>query len=235
MESIRAVVFDAVGTLITPDPPAGVAYHLAGRRHGSRRGEAEVIRRFTEAFRRTPREAVSEPHRTDEAVEREFWRSVVRDVFDDLSPEAVEACFVDLFEHFSRPDAWRVYPDVGPALGELSCRGLTLAVASNFDARLHAVFAGHRELAPIGRRFVSSELGWRKPDRRFFQGVCEGLSLPAGAVLYVGDEPESDVAAARAAGLRAFLLRRSGTGDGALTDPAQIVGRIVPTADGDAA
>jgi putative hydrolase of the HAD superfamily len=234
MEAVRAIVFDAVGTLITPDPPAGVAYHLVGKRHGSRRSEAEVIRRFAEAFRRTLRETVPEPHRTDEMTERAFWRSVVRNVFDDLPPVATEACFIDLFEHFSRPDAWRVYPDAGPALRKLNGCELTLAVASNFDSRLHAVFGGYAELAPIVRRFVSSELGWRKPDGRFFGGVCAGLGLRPGEVLYVGDEPESDVAAATAAGLQAFLLRRAGPGgDGVLTDLTQLVGRIAPTSGGD--
>lgn len=226
----RAIVFDAVGTLITPDPSAGVAYHRAGRRYGSQLGEREVAARFSTAFRTTLRDAGPEPHRTDEPTERRFWRAVVRRVFDDLPPDAAAACFDDLFAHFARPESWRVYPDVRPALRELRRLGVTLAIASNFDARLHAVAAGHPELAALDRRFVSSEIGWRKPHPRFFQTVCENLGLPTADVLYVGDEPESDIASAQAAGLPAILLRRDGPpGPDVLTELTQLPTRLRPT------
>ncbi|HEX6984819.1 MAG TPA: HAD-IA family hydrolase, partial [Planctomycetaceae bacterium] len=234
--SIRAVVFDAVGTLITPEPSAGEAYHAVGRRHGSARDAGEVARRFAECFRATLRTDGGDPHRTDEATERAFWRAVVAGVFDDLSADAAERCFQSLFAHFACPAAWRVFADVGPALRELHSRGRTLAVASNFDARLHGVFAGHPELAAIDRRFVSSEIGWRKPDRRFFAAVCDGLGRRPEEVLYVGDEPESDVAAASEAGLRSVLLRRGGPpGPGVLTDLAQLPPLLGPTSRSDPA
>jgi putative hydrolase of the HAD superfamily len=232
----RAVVFDAVGTLLTPEPSAGIAYHRAGCRYGSRLDEREIVARFAKAFRSTLREAGPEPHRTDEPTERQFWREVVGRVFDDFPPEAAAACFDDLFAHFARPEAWRVYPDVGTALRELHGLGLTLAIASNFDSRLHTVAAGHPELAALDRRFVSSEIGWRKPHPAFFRAVCERLGLPPDQVLYVGDEPESDVAAGRAAGLRAMLLRRGGPpGPDILTELTQLPQRLHPTSGGPAA
>ena len=218
---MRAVVFDAIGTLVTPEPAAGVAYSEAGRRYGSRLAQPEVVRRFGAVFRETLRnpDREGDPHRTDEATERRFWSAVVSAVFDDLPQPGIEACFEDLLAHFAQPTAWRVYPDVAPTLRQLQSRGLKLAVASNFDRRLHAVFAGKSELAAIEHRFVSSEIGWRKPDRRFFAAVCEGLDSPADRILYVGDEPETDVAAATAAGMRSCLLARSGpTAAGVLTD-----------------
>src|SRR5207302_1039003 len=49
---VRAVFFDAVGTLIHPEPPAGAVYAEVGRRHGSRLTAAEIARRFAAAFRR---------------------------------------------------------------------------------------------------------------------------------------------------------------------------------------
>lgn len=231
--SVRAVVFDAVGTLITPDPPAGVVYHRVGERHGSERSVAEVTRAFGRAFRLATRGGPGEPHRTDETKERAFWHEVVRAVWDDLPRAAAEASFQELFDHFSRPAAWRAYADVAPALAALRERGLTLAVASNFDARLHRVFAGLPELQGIGRRFVSSEIGWRKPDRRFFAAVCEGLGLEPRHVLYVGDEPESDVAAAIDAGLNAILIERDGaSGPGLVTELSQLPDLVGPTPRG---
>jgi len=230
---VAAVVFDAVGTLITPDPAAGIVYHRVGRRYGSRKSKAEIIASFGRAFRAATRGAGSEPHRTSEAIERAFWREVVQAVFSELPNADAERCFDDLFEYFSRPEAWRVYPDVRPAVQALGSN-LKVAVASNFDARMHGVFEGLPELSGIAPRFVSSEIGWRKPDRRFFGGVCRGLGLEPGRVLYVGDEEKSDVAAAVDAGLRAVLVRREGpAGPGVVTDLSQLPGLIAPTSDGD--
>jgi putative hydrolase of the HAD superfamily len=203
---ICVVVFDAVGTLITPDPPASVAYFLAGKRYGSRRTEPEIARRFRASLA-SPRAEDAEAYRTSEKDERRFWKDVVHRVLDDLAEPARDACFEELFAHFAQPQAWRVYPDVAPALRELARREVSFAVASNFDARLHSVWAGHRDLSVIDRRFVSSEIGWRKPDRRFFAAVCDALGTEPGEMLYVGDEPESDIAAAKAAGWKAVLAR----------------------------
>lgn len=230
MATLRAVVFDAVGTLVTPDPPAGEAYFHAGRRHGSRQPKEEVARRFSAAFRATMRLGSGDPHRTDEPTEAAFWRSVVSNVFEELPAAAIEACFQGLFDHFARPEAWRVYSDVDATLRGLHDHGLIVAVASNFDSRLHSVFTGHRALAAVGRRFVSSEIGWRKPDRRFFGTVCDELGCRPDQVLYVGDDPEIDMAAAIAAGLKSKLLRRSGTADtNILTDLRELIPRYEQT------
>ena len=35
LRGVRALAFDAVGTLITPDPPVQAAYEAVGRRHGN--------------------------------------------------------------------------------------------------------------------------------------------------------------------------------------------------------
>ena len=50
--SIRAVVFDAVGTLIHPNPPAAAVYYEVGRRHGSRLTQDVVARNFVSALKR---------------------------------------------------------------------------------------------------------------------------------------------------------------------------------------
>ena len=50
LAAIRAVYFDAVGTLIHPDPPAPQVYGAIGKKYGSRLPVAEIARRFREAF-----------------------------------------------------------------------------------------------------------------------------------------------------------------------------------------
>ncbi|WP_223863492.1 HAD family hydrolase [Streptomyces sp. 5-10] len=52
---------------------------------------------------------------------------------------------------------------------------------------------------------LSCEVGLAKPDPAIFGVACERLSLSAGRVLFVGDDPVKDGAAARA-GLPVYLL-----------------------------
>ena len=104
LRGVRAVFFDAVGTLIVPDPPAPEAYAAVGRRHGSRLAVATVADRFRAAFRREEESDRAAGWRTDDRREGRRWRSIVAAVLDDV-PDA-EACFRELWDHFARPAAW---------------------------------------------------------------------------------------------------------------------------------
>lgn len=214
IHQITAVVFDAVGTLIRPEPPAPEVYAAVGRRHGSRLSVAEVASRFQAAF--LSEEAVDrERHglRTSEARERERWQAIVRNVLADAADTA--ACFDELYAHFAKPLAWRCLPDVAESLDFLGNCRLVAGVASNYDHRLHSVLAGTPALRGLEHVVISSEVGWRKPASQFFTALCQRLGLPAANVLLVGDDLANDYEGALAAGLQAVLLdpmcRRPGT------------------------
>jgi putative hydrolase of the HAD superfamily len=202
---VAAIAFDAVGTLIHPEPPAAEAYALVGRRHGSRLDIDEIRRRFHEAF---AREEDADRHaglRTSEDRELVRWRNIVAAVLEDVTD--AEACFQELFAHFARPDAWRIDAEVATVLRALSGRGVALGVASNYDQRLRTVVRGTPALVPLaGDLFVCSEVGWRKPAGEFFARLCEHFQLPPGRVLLVGDDRGNDYDGAIAAGLQACLL-----------------------------
>ena len=70
---IRAIYFDAVGTLIHPEPAAHRVYSEAGRRHGSLLSPEEIRVRFGHAFRRQEEADRTSGWRTSEA--RETLRS----------------------------------------------------------------------------------------------------------------------------------------------------------------
>jgi 2-haloacid dehalogenase len=57
---------------------------------------------------------------------------------------------------------------------------------------------------------ISEELGCAKPDLRFFNAACEALRLPASELLCVGDNPDSDIGGAHAAGIDACWYAPSG-------------------------
>jgi putative hydrolase of the HAD superfamily len=207
LKGVRAVVFDAVGTLIHPDPPVAEVYAAVGRRFGSRYDLAAVRVRFRAAFAHEEAADRAAGHRTDDGREVRRWRTIVGSVLDDVTD--AEGCFRELFDHFARP-AWRCDPADATALAELARRGLILGVASNFDRRLHAVFDGLPGLAPVRVRVVSAEVGWRKPAPEFFTAVVRATGCEPGEVLFVGDDFANDYEGATAAGLRAVLLDPAG-------------------------
>ncbi len=202
--SVRAVFFDAVGTVIHPEPPAPQVYHAAGRRFGSRLPLEEIRRRFRSAFQQEERRDQAAGLRTSEERERDRWRTIVAFVLDDVVDP--EACFAELFEHFSRPKAWRCEPGTAETLRQLEARGLVLGLASNYDCRLRRVAAGLEALRPVRHLVISSEIGWRKPAAEFFMALCRNVGLPPEQVLLVGDDIANDYDGARAAGLQALLF-----------------------------
>lgn len=117
-------------------------------------------------------------------------------------------------EYLSRYEAaWRVFPDVEPALRALERERLEIAVLSNgADYQQREKLAAVGLSQRIGRVFCSDAIGFAKPDVRAFNYVCEKLGRDPSAVLSVGDRHDLDVVAARAAGLRAVHIDRANAG-----------------------
>ncbi|QDV38191.1 HAD family hydrolase [Tautonia plasticadhaerens] len=208
-EGVRAVILDAVGTLIDPAPSVAEVYAGAARRQGLEVETGEVRRRFKEHFRRDELDDLRGPMVTDESIEYRRWRRIVGGVLPGLAEP--DRAFLELWEHFGRPDAWRCFDDVIPAVGLLREAGLAVRVGSNFDGRLRQVLRGLPGLEPLADSVViSSEVGYRKPHPSFYRAACDRLELPPPVVLSVGDDPENDDAGARRAGLSAALIDRSG-------------------------
>jgi putative hydrolase of the HAD superfamily len=233
----RWIIFDAVGTLLFPDPPAAAVYHAAAARFGSRLTLAQVARRLHEQMhprgpdagrwrrrRRTWGTLHSERGnrnkpagfraawfwrpRTSQRRERLRWRRIVQRVLDDVPGRDGRRLFARLWHHFRRPEHWQLYPDVAPVLKVLRQAGYRLAVASNFDRRLADVVRGHPPLACLDAYLISSELGFSKPDPRFFQAVQRQVHASGQELLLVGDQAVCDVAGAIAAGWQALLVDR---------------------------
>lgn len=208
--SIQAVFFDAVGTLIHPEPSAAVAYHSIAARFGSALPLATVRSNFARAFARQEQLDAQNGFRTSEARELQRWRDIVAEVLPDLDPRWHPACFQALYDHFVAPTAWRCDPAAADVIAELRQRGLQVGMASNFDHRLRGVVAGLPALAQLQHLVISSEVGWKKPAAEFFSALCAMVALPAANVLLVGDDEENDLLGASRAGLPSVLLAATG-------------------------
>jgi putative hydrolase of the HAD superfamily len=225
LRGVRAVVLDAVGTLIHPDPPAAAVYATVGRRFGSRLSAEAIAARFATAFAR--QEAIDRDAGLRSSEEREIqrWRHIVAEVLAEVEDQA--GCFAELYAHFGRPEAWRCDPEAAVTLQGLAARGYTLGVASNYDRRLRSVVAGLPALRPVQHLVISSEVGWRKPAREFFAAVCRSVGSAAGQVLHVGDDRANDYEGARRAGLRALLFDCGAQKKTAATERIERLGELL--------
>jgi putative hydrolase of the HAD superfamily len=203
---VRVVVFDAVGTLIHPDPPAAAVYSDAGRLFGSRHDAAKIAARFSKAFRHQEEIDLAAGLRTDEAREVARWQGIVAEVLDDVSDPT--GCFRYLYEHFALASAWRTEPDAAATFAALKARGYGLGIASNFDGRLRGVAEarGFRGMPLV----ISAAVGWRKPAGEFFAAVCRACGAEPREILYVGDDAVNDYFGAKSAGLASVLLDPNG-------------------------
>lgn len=204
-EGVRAVLFDAVGTLLAPTLSVAEAYHRAAQSRGSLLSVAQIAERFATARGdEEQRDLVEHEGRTDESLERERWRRIVARSLDDVTD--VDGALAELWEHFGDPRAWRPIPEAAQAAARLLSAGYVVGWASNFDSRLRRIVAGHPELAAVGPIFVSSELGYRKPHGGFFRAIEQQLRLAPAELLLVGDERANDYDSAIRAGWRACLI-----------------------------
>jgi len=202
---VRAVFFDAVGTLIFPDPPAPVVYAAAARRQGLHVPNDQILHRFLAAYRSQEEADRTAGWLTSEARERERWSHIVAHTLRGV-PDP-DGCFAELFAHFAEPTAWRVNREAPAVFARLRDRGIVLGIGSNYDSRLLKVVGGHAELTPVRERVVvSAAVGHRKPSAEFFRAVAHAAGCEPGEVLFVGDDLENDHGGATAAGLNAVLL-----------------------------
>jgi putative hydrolase of the HAD superfamily len=105
---------------------------------------------------------------------------------------------------------FRPYPDAGPSLATLAERGHRLLVVSNWDCSLPDWLGPAGLLAHVERVVSSAEAGVAKPGRGIFEQALAAAGVAASHAVHVGDSVENDVAGARAAGIRAILVRRDG-------------------------
>jgi putative hydrolase of the HAD superfamily len=105
------------------------------------------------------------------------------------------------------------YPDAAPGLKALRSRGLRLVCVSNWDCSLGGVLEGCGLAGYLAGAVSSAEAGARKPNPAIFAPALRLAGCRPQEAVHVGDTPEEDIDAARAAGIRALLLDRDGGGD----------------------
>ena len=129
--------------------------------------------------------------------------------------DVVEEDLDDLFAEYATfyESHWVAFDDARAVLDDLAAAGYVLGVLTNGQrAQQLAKLARVGLLDRFAVVVASSELPAGKPDPRAFTALCQRLGTAPGSVMFVGDDPVTDVAGARGAGLQAVLLDRDQAG-----------------------
>jgi putative hydrolase of the HAD superfamily len=202
-----AILLDALGTLVSLEPPAPRLRSELARRFALEVSEEEAARAIAAeiAYYRAHLDEGCDDAALAALRRRcaEVLRSALPDRAAALDLDAVlEALLASL--HFT------AFPDVRPALESARRYGQRLVVVSNWDVSLVGVLRG-LELEPLLDGVVTSAAaGARKPSPAIFEQGLALAGVAAGNAIHVGDTLEEDVAGARAAGIEPVLIRRRG-------------------------
>jgi putative hydrolase of the HAD superfamily len=206
---IRAILFDAAGTLFFLTKTVGDHYAYVGREVGLDLDAQQLDREFHAAWQKMPRRSAIEGPREND--DKGWWRELVDRVFDQVAPSLSEFdrdnFFEIAYEHFAESGVWELYPEVPGVLEQLRSR-FQLAVISNFDGRLRFILEHLGISTFFAHIFISSEIGADKPDPEIFRRALKLIDLKPNEVLHVGDDPERDWEAASTAGLSVVRLNR---------------------------
>jgi putative hydrolase of the HAD superfamily len=242
--SLRVVLFDAVGTVLTLRRSVADCYHDIARDAGIELPKEVIRTRFPAAFARyfTPwqlqlpeewlarelawpenqevvRNWLTSPSTStafsqflalpiNEALEVRAWASLVAEVLSPLDRPAsdrdTKPVFQSLWHLFAEPQTWLAMDGASTLIARLRAAGIQVCLASNFDRRLHQIIQGFNGTLDFDHVFVSSDLGFRKPDPRFYRAILERLGIRADHVAMIGDRWWEDFAAPTVCGLQAY-------------------------------
>lgn len=141
--------------------------------------------------------------------ETEWWGEFLRRVLARLGhPAPWRPVLAELYEAFSEPSLWFVFPEVRRVLDGLHARGVPMAVVSNWDSRLPELL-DRLQLTPyFASVHVSALEGVEKPAAEIFLRAAARLGVPPAACLHAGDSPLDDYRGAESAGMVAVLVDR---------------------------
>ena len=201
--STRAVLLDALGTLVRLEPPAPRLRAALERRTGVDVGEEAATRAFAAEI------AYYLEHHMDgrDAASLESLRDrcaaalAAALAVDGLDPGAVRGAMLESL-------VFTPFPDAVPTLRELRRREVRLVVASNWDCSLPE-WLGRVGLGELVDGAVSSAMaGDPKPGPAVFREALRLAGVEPDEAIHVGDSVETDVEGARRAGVRPVLLAR---------------------------
>jgi putative hydrolase of the HAD superfamily len=208
--SIRGVLFDWGGTLVRDDTvrlvdPCGAVASYARDALGldvDAAGLEGAMQAVMPEY--VPGQTIVPPH-ISSLLGSAFTRLGL-----PVDAAAVEACSLRFYDADAAPQ--RLYDDARALLASLRIRGYAVGVVTN------TIFPGDYFRPSLSRLGIagyidtlvtSVDVGLGKPHPAPFLRALADLGLGPHEAVFVGDREETDIAGARAAGMRAVLLERT--------------------------
>jgi putative hydrolase of the HAD superfamily len=199
MSRVKAVLLDAGGVLVLPDPRA---FRARLHRFGVVPDDAACYRAHYLGVAEIDRLGRKDYAAADRLI------AGVLGVPDRHLESAVKA--IDLV--YNR-DAYVAIDGVAAQLRRLRAEGVRLGVVSNANGQLEAELVRHRICSRDGKDCAvvdvvidSDVVGVEKPDPAIFALALDALGLPAEHCVYLGDSIYFDIGGAQAAGIKALHL-----------------------------
>lgn len=207
MTAPRAVLFDALGTLVALEPPAPLLRSGLQARAGIAVGaaEAELALAAEISYYRA---------HLDEGRDRPSLAALRRrctEVLRAALPTSAHSIEFDLLQAILL-DALRfsAFPDARTAIRTIRRLHARTVVVSNWDVSLEDVLEGLHLTPLLDAVVTSARVGARKPSAAIFAHALDLAGVAPERAVHVGDSFKEDVEGARAAGIMPILLRRGG-------------------------
>jgi putative hydrolase of the HAD superfamily len=211
----RAVLLDALGTLVELDAPfERLVAALGARGITVAPGDAAAALRAEIAHYREHHDLARDLASLEQLRDR--CAAVFRAALPVPAAEADPALVREALLEGLR---FRAYAEVPAVLTALRAGGARIVVVSNWDVSLHGVLRDTGLAGLVDGVLTSAEEGVAKPDPELFRrALALAGGVPPEEALHAGDDLDADIGGASAAGVPAVLVDR----DGSLGAPAGV-------------
>ncbi|HEX3316995.1 MAG TPA: HAD family hydrolase [Solirubrobacteraceae bacterium] len=204
---VRAVLLDAMGTLVELEHPAPRLREQLRDRAGIDMSEAEAQAALVEEI------AYYRLHHCEGHDQASLWqlrRACAEALRAALPPAGRDLPVATVRNALLGALSFRPYPEVPTTLQRLRAAGVRRVVVSNWDVSLHAVLRRTGLARLVSGTITSAELGASKPSPALFRHALTIAGVPARDAVMVGNSVDEDVEGGRASGVAPVLLVRDG-------------------------
>jgi putative hydrolase of the HAD superfamily len=206
----RAILLDALGTLLELEPPAPLLRAELRRRFGVALSESDARRAIVAEIAYYRGHFDDGRDQASLAELRLRCAEVLREAIAEPARAGLPTPAV-LVDSLLASLRFRAFPEVRVALRDYRDRGLRLVVVSNWDVSLHDRLRELGLTPLLAGVLTSAEAGARKPSAAIFERALGLAGVGSAEAIHVGDSIDEDVAGAEGAGIDAVLVRRDGS------------------------
>lgn len=199
------VFFDVGGTLLNFNIEPSQLFAKILHTHGIEAEPASLYRTMRQVESTYP-----VPLGISAKSEADYWRAYDAKILEKLGLKPDGPLLDEVSRRFKEELTLDPFPETVEVLRALQGEGIPMGVISN---------ASHGILGDLSRNHLtgyfehivySQAVGVAKPDARIFEEALSKFAVPAKLTWHVGDNPEADIAGARAVGIHPMLVDRDG-------------------------